>query len=63
MASLLSIILVLIVVGFALYMLQTAPIPVHPWIKTLISGIIGIALLLWVLSIFGIHTGVVAFPR
>lgn len=52
---LIGFIVALLVIGFILYMIQTAPIPVHPWIRTLISGLIAIALLLWTLDYFGIY--------
>lgn len=56
--SIIGIVLVLLVIGFVLYALQTVPIPVHPWIKMVITGIIAFAALVWVLNEFGIHTGI-----
>lgn len=56
--SVITIILVLLFVGFILWMLTTAPIPIHPWIKTLIIGLVCFALLIWILSALGVHTGI-----
>ena len=55
-----TIVIVLLVVGFLMYVIQTAPIPVHPWVKTVILGVIGFFLLIFVLNLFGVHTG---FPN
>ena len=52
-----TVILVLLFVGFVLYMLTSAPIPIHPWIRTLIIGLVCFALILWILSIMGVSTG------
>ncbi len=51
------IIIVLLVIGFAVYMFFTAPIPIHPWFKNLILGILFLALIIWALQLFGLHTG------
>ena len=56
--SVVTIVLVLLAVGFVMYIIQTAPIPVHPWIKTIILGVIGFALLIFVLNLLGVHTGI-----
>ncbi len=56
--SIVGIVLVLLVIGFILWMLQTAPIPIHPWIKTLIIGIIVFAVIVWMLELAGVHTGI-----
>ncbi len=53
-----TVILILIVVGFVMYLIQTAPIPIHPWFKMLIMGVMGIFALIFVLNLLGIHTGV-----
>ncbi len=53
-----TIILVLLVVGFVMYLIQTAPIPIHPWVKTVILGIVGFFLLVFVLNMLGVHTGI-----
>jgi hypothetical protein len=52
-----SLILVLLFIGFLIYLIQSAPIPVHPWIKTVIMGIIFFAALVYVLNALGVHTG------
>lgn len=52
-----SLIVALLIVGFIIYMLTTAPIPIHPWIKNLIVGIIFIALVIYLMNVFGIATG------
>lgn len=56
--SIVSIVLVLLFVGFILWMLTTAPIPIHPWIRTLIFGLVFFAVLIWILNALGIHTGI-----
>lgn len=56
--SVLSLVIVLCIIGFVIYMLMTAPIPIHPWIRTMIIGIICIALILWVMAEFGLNTGI-----
>lgn len=56
--SIVSIVLVLLVVGFLFWMIQTAPIPIHPWIKMVIMGVIALGLLIWMLQVLGFHTGV-----
>lgn len=53
-----TIVLVLLVVGFVMYMLQTAPIPVHPWVRTLILGVMGFFVLIFVLNLLGVPTGI-----
>lgn len=55
--SLVTLVLVLLIVGFLVYMLFTAPIPIHPWFKNLIVGIVFIALVIWLLQLLGVHTG------
>lgn len=56
--SIVSLILVLLFIGFLIYLIQTAPIPVHPWIKTVIMGLIFFAALIYVLNVLGVHTGI-----
>lgn len=56
--SIITLILVLLIVGFLIYMLQTLPLPVHPWVKTLVIGIVVICLVIWLLNAFGINTGI-----
>ncbi len=55
--SIIGIVLVLLVVGFLFWIIQTAPIPISPWFKTVIMGVIAIGLLIWLLQVFGFHTG------
>lgn len=55
--SIISLVLVLLVFGFIAYMLTTVPIPIHPWIKTLILGILVFALVIYLLGVFGVNTG------
>ena len=53
-----TIILVLLFVGFLLWVVKTAPLPIDPWFKTLIAGVIVFAFLLWFLgTVLGIDTG------
>lgn len=51
------IIVALLIVGFLIYMITSVPIPINPWIKNLIVGIIFIALVIWLLNTFGVSTG------
>jgi hypothetical protein len=56
--SIISIVLILLVLGFVIWLVQTAPIPIHPWIKSVIMGVIFIAVLIWILNSLGLNTGV-----
>lgn len=51
--SLLSIVIVLIVVGFLLWLINTY-IPMAGSIKTILNAVVVIAVILWLLSAFGI---------
>jgi hypothetical protein len=51
--SLISLIVVLAVVGFLLWMIQTY-IPMSPPFKNVITVIVVLVLVLWLLSVFGI---------
>ena len=51
--SLIGLILVLVLVGVALYLIETY-IPMSPPIKTVIRVVIIIVLVLWLLQLFGI---------
>ena len=53
-----TIVLVLLVVGFVLYLIQTVPIPIHPWFKMVIMGVLGFFALVFVLNMLGVHTGI-----
>ncbi len=55
--SIVGIILTLLVIGFVAWLLTTVPIPVHPWVKTAIIGILLFFVLVWILNQFGIDTG------
>ncbi|HEV2614827.1 MAG TPA: Thivi_2564 family membrane protein [Gammaproteobacteria bacterium] len=50
---LISIVIVLVVVGFLLWVINTY-IPMAAPIKTILNGVVIIAVVLWVLSLFGI---------
>jgi hypothetical protein len=56
--SIITLVLVLLIVGFLIYMLQTLPLPIHPWIKNLILGVVIIVFVIWLLNAFGINTGI-----
>ena len=63
--SLLLVVLVLIVVGVALYFFNTAfPIPMDPRFKSAINWIVIIVVVIWLLNIFGILAllGIVKIP-
>lgn len=55
--SLISIVLVLIVVGFLLWIVNTY-IPMANSIKTILNAVVVIAVVLWLLSAFGIIHGI-----
>jgi hypothetical protein len=55
--ALVSIVIVLIIVGFLLWIINTY-IPMARSIKTILNAVVVIAIILWVLSAFGIiHIG------
>ncbi len=56
--NIVSLLVALIILGFVCWMLYSAPIPMHPWFKNLIAGIIFIAVLIWILNLLGLNTGI-----
>lgn len=52
-----SLILAIVIIGFAVSLITTLPIPMHPWFKTLIAGVILIGALVWLFNGLGHHTG------
>jgi len=54
---LVQLIVLLVVVGIALWLIESV-IPMDPTIKRIIRVVILIAVVLWLLSIFGVLTGV-----
>lgn len=54
--SLVSIVIVLIVVGFLLWLINTY-IPMARPIKTILNAVVVIAVIIWLLSMFGIIQG------
>jgi len=61
---LLTVILVLIAVGVALYFFNTLPVPIDPRFKQLINWIVIVAVVVWLLNLFGVFAlfGAVKFP-
>ena len=55
--SLISVVIVLVVVGFLLWLINTY-IPMAGSIKTILNVVVIIAVILWLLSAFGIIQGV-----
>jgi len=55
--SLISIIIVLIIVGFLLWLVNNY-IPMASSIKTILNAVVIIAVILWILSAFGIIHGI-----
>jgi len=53
LSSLLVVILVLIVIGFLLWLVQTK-IPMDPTIKIIIYFVVVLAVVLWLLNVFGV---------
>jgi len=58
--SLVSIVIVLIIVGFLLWIVNTY-IPMANSIKTILNAVVIIAVILWLLSAFGVIHGVGSF--
>lgn len=54
--SLISVIIILIIIGFVLWIINTY-IPMAGSIKTILNAIVIIAVILWLLNVFGIFTG------
>lgn len=56
--SLISVVLVLIIVGFLLWLINTY-IPMARPIKTILNAVVVIVIILWLLSVFGVIPNVV----
>lgn len=55
--SLITIIIVLVIVGFLLWLINTY-VPMAGSIKTILNAVVVIFVILWLLSVFGVfHTG------
>lgn len=54
--SLISIVIVLIVIGFLLWLVNTY-IPMASSIKTILNAVVVIAVIIWLLSVFGVIHG------
>ncbi len=55
--GIIPLIIILLVVGFVIYLIQTVPVPIHPWIRKAIIGVIFLFLVIYLLQSFGINTG------
>jgi len=55
--SLISIVIVLVVVGFLLWLINTY-VPMARPIKTILNAVVVIAIIIWLLSVFGIIQGI-----
>jgi hypothetical protein len=55
--SIIGLVIALLVIGFIIYIIQTAPIPINPWFKNIIVGVLVIGALIWLLQGFGVDTG------
>jgi hypothetical protein len=53
-----TIIIVIAAIGFLVWMLSTAPLPIHPWFINLIVGIVVLCTIIWILNRLGVHTGI-----
>jgi hypothetical protein len=62
--SLLLVILILFAIGVGMYFFNTLPIPIDARFKQLINWVVIIAVVLWLLNLFGIFAlfGAVKFP-
>ena len=56
---LLTMVVVLIVVGFAMYAVNYH-VPLEPKIKQILNGVVTLAVMIWVLNVFGIWAWLVA---
>jgi hypothetical protein len=54
--SLISIIVFLVIIGFLLWLINTY-VPMAAPIKTILNAVVVIAVILWLLSVFGIFHG------
>lgn len=59
--SLITIVLVLIVVGFLLWLINTY-VPMASSIKTILNAVVIIVVILWLLSAFGVISGFSNMP-
>jgi hypothetical protein len=57
--DLISVIVVLVIVGFALYLLK-AFVPMDPAVKSVLTAVVVILLILWLLQMF---VGTITIPR
>lgn len=55
--SLVSIIVWILFVGLILWIITSAPIPINPWLRSVLIALISFFFLLWFLQALGIHTG------
>lgn len=53
-----GVLIALLIVGFIMSVIYDAPVSVHPWVKKVILGVIGIAVLIWFLNTIGVNTGI-----
>lgn len=53
---LLSIVIILVIIGFVLWLINTY-VPMAAPVKTILNAVVVIALVLWLLSVFGIIHG------
>lgn len=60
--SLISLIVVIAIIGVALYVLN-AVVPMDAKVKTILNAVVIIALLLWLLEAFGVLNGPAFGPR
>jgi len=58
--SLISIVIVLVIVGFVLCLINTY-IPMASSIKTILNAVVVIAVVIWLLSAFGVIHGIGSF--
>jgi len=56
--AIIPLLIAVLIVGFAVWLIQTAPLPINSWFKNVIIGIIVIAFIIWLLNHFGLYTGI-----
>lgn len=53
-----SILVVLLIVGFLCWAIQSAPLPLNPWFRNVITGVVILFLIIYLLNSFGFNTGI-----
>lgn len=57
-----TVLIVLVIAGFVLYLLTLPQVPIAAPVKTLITAVVILVLVLWILSLFGVGNITVGSP-